>query len=145
MIGRPEATEEELDRAVRAACLGDFIETLSDGLDTEIGERGVMLSGGQRQRVAVARAFLKGAPIVILDEATSALDAQSEAVVQRAIENLMKNKTVLIIAHRLSTVIHADRIVVIQDGRLAESGSHAELMSRPKGAYVSLYRAQLQA
>ena len=145
MIGRPEATEEELDRAVRAACLGDFVETLSAGLDTEIGERGVMLSGGQRQRVAVARAFLKDAPIVILDEATSALDNQSEAVVQRAIENLMKNKTVLIIAHRLSTVIHADRIVVIQDGRLAESGSHAELVSRPDGVYASLYRAQLQA
>ncbi|MDR1533830.1 MAG: ABC transporter ATP-binding protein/permease [Planctomycetota bacterium] len=144
LLGRREATEEELRLAVSAACLSDFIYSLPGGLDTMIGERGVMLSGGQRQRVAVARAFIKDAPIVILDEATSALDYQSEAVVQKAIENLMRNKTVLIIAHRLSTVIHADRIVVIQDGLITESGTHAELVARPDSAYATLYRSQLQ-
>ncbi|MDR1520478.1 MAG: ABC transporter ATP-binding protein/permease [Planctomycetota bacterium] len=143
LMGRRDASEEDLARAAAAACLDDFVDSLPKGLDTEIGERGVMLSGGQRQRVAVARAFIKDAPIIILDEATSSLDNQSEAVVQRAIDNLMQDKTVLIIAHRLSTVIHADRIVVIQDGLAVESGTHAELLARPDGSYASLYQAQL--
>ncbi len=143
MLGKLDATAGEVERAVRAACLEEFIASLEKGLDTLIGERGVMLSGGQKQRVAIARAFLKDAPVVILDEATSALDNQSETVVQRAIENLMQNKTVLIIAHRLSTVINADRIVVLKDGEMVESGRHAELLARPNGFYASLYRTQL--
>jgi subfamily B ATP-binding cassette protein MsbA len=143
MLGKADASTEEVARAVKAACLDEFIDSLELGLDTQIGERGVMLSGGQKQRVAIARAFLKDAPIVILDEATSALDNQSEAVVQQAIENLMLNKTVLIIAHRLSTVINADRIVVIKDGLMAESGTHNELIAKEGGVYSMLYRTQL--
>lgn len=143
LLGNLDATEEDIARAVKAACLDEFIGSLRHGLDTEIGERGVMLSGGQKQRIAIARAFIKDAPIVILDEATSALDNKSEVVVQQAIENLMQNKTVLIIAHRLSTVINSDRIVVIRDGALVESGTHKELMSNPDGVYSSLYKTQL--
>ena len=143
MLGKRDATPEQLDAAIRAACLEEFITGLEAGLDTEVGERGTMLSGGQKQRVAIARAFLKDAPIVILDEATSALDTKSELVVQQAIENLMRNKTVFIIAHRLSTVINADRIVVIRDGRIVETGTHRELMEREDGMYASLYRTQL--
>ena len=142
LLGKRDATDEQVAAAVRAACLDEFIGSLELGLDTEIGERGVMLSGGQKQRVAIARAFVKDAPIVILDEATSALDNKSEAVVQQAIENLMLNKTVLIIAHRLSTVINADRIVVLKDGEMVESGTHKELIDRG-GMYSSLYRTQL--
>ncbi len=142
LVGKPGATEEEVLAAAGAACLDEFVAGLEKGLETEIGERGVTLSGGQKQRVAIARAFLKDAPVVILDEATSALDNKSEQVVQRAIENLMRNKTVLIVAHRLSTVIHADRIVVVQDGRLVESGRHEELLARG-GVYASLYQTQL--
>ena len=143
VLGKRDATQEQIDAAVRAACLDEFVAGLELGLDTHIGERGTMLSGGQRQRVAIARAFLKDAPIVILDEATSALDTKSEAVVQRAIENLMRNKTVFIIAHRLSTVVNADRIVVMQGGRLAEQGTHGELMAKPDSVYASLYKTQL--
>lgn len=143
LMGNPAASEDDLARAVRAACLEDFVHSLSGGLETVIGERGIMLSGGQKQRVAIARAFIKDAPVVILDEATSALDNQSETVVQRAIENLMRNKTVLIIAHRLSTVVAADRIVVLKDGVIVESGRHEELLVRPNGVYASLYRTQL--
>ncbi len=142
-LGRPDATMEDINRAVKAACLDEFIGSLEHGLDTVIGERGTTLSGGQKQRVAIARAFLKNAPIVILDEATSALDTKSEKVVQRAIENLMLNRTVIIIAHRLSTVINADRIVVIRDGELVESGRHDELIEREGGIYASLYKTQL--
>ena len=115
---------------------------MKDGLDTQIGERGVLLSGGQKQRIAIARAFIKNAPILILDEATSALDNKSEAVVQQAIDNLMKDRTVLVIAHRLSTVRNADCIVVINDGQIVEKGSHDELLKK-KGAYAALYRTQL--
>ena len=107
LLGKTDYTDEQLNEAIKDACLTDFIATLDKGLDTEIGERGVLLSGGQKQRVAIARAFMKNAPIVILDEATSALDNKSEAVVQQAIDNLMKNRTVLVIAHRLSTVKNA--------------------------------------
>ncbi len=141
-LGRRGASPAELDAAVKSACLGDFIATLENGLDTQIGERGVMLSGGQKQRVSIARAFLKNAPIVILDEATSALDASSEEVVQEAVENLTRNSTVLIIAHRLSTVINADRIVVLKDGVIEEEGRHEELLAKG-GIYSGLYKTQL--
>ncbi len=144
LLGRRDATEEQLAAAVRAACLEEFTSGLELGLDTQIGERGVMLSGGQKQRVAIARAFIKDAPVVILDEATSALDNQSEKIVQTAIENLMENKTVLIIAHRLSTVINADTIVVLKDGEIAETGDHRSLLAAD-GVYASLYRTQLLA
>ncbi len=144
LIGNPSATEEDLKEAVTNAHLDDFISTLKNGLDTDTGERGVMLSGGQKQRIAIARAFLKRAPIVILDEATSALDNKSEAIVQKAIENLMRNKTVFVIAHRLSTVQNADRIVVINEGNIVESGTHEELLNKGNGAYKTLYNAQFK-
>lgn len=144
MIGNPSASEEDLKRAVESAHLDDFISKLKDGLDTYIGERGVTLSGGQKQRVAIARAFLKQAPLVVLDEATSALDNQSEAIVQKAIDNLMKNRTVFVIAHRLSTIQNADKIIVINEGNIVESGTHDELMSKGNGAYKALYNAQFK-
>lgn len=144
ILGKENATEEEIAKAVKCACLDEFIATLDKGLDTEIGERGVMLSGGQKQRIAIARAFIKNAPIVILDEATSALDNKSEAIVQQAIENLMADRTVFIIAHRLSTVRNADKIVVVNYGKIAEIGTHDELIDKPDGIYASLYRTQLR-
>jgi len=142
MCGNPNATEEMLLQAVQSACLNDFISSLPLGLDTETGERGMLLSGGQKQRVAIARAFLKNAPIIVLDEATSALDNKSEKIVQQAIDNLMKDKTVFVIAHRLSTVRNADRIAVIHEGELAEIGSHEELMCITDGLYKQLYDMQ---
>ncbi|MEA4838496.1 MAG: ABC transporter ATP-binding protein [Rhodospirillaceae bacterium] len=142
LLGRENATEDEIAAAVKNACLDEFISTLDAGLDTEIGERGVLLSGGQKQRVAIARAFLKNAPIVILDEATSALDNKSEAVVQEAIANLMQDRTVFVIAHRLSTIRNADKIVVINGGMIIEQGTHSELMEK-KGAYFALYSTQI--
>ena len=141
-FGNQDVTQEQLDSAVKSACLEEFIASLPEGLDTVIGERGVTLSGGQKQRVAIARAFIKNAPILILDEATSALDNKSEAIVQQAIDNLMKNRTVLVIAHRLSTVRNADKIVVINNGEIAESGTHDELIKQ-NGAYAALYKTQL--
>lgn len=144
LLGKPDATEKEIETAVKMACLDDFVADLEKGLDTEIGERGALLSGGQRQRLSIARAFVKNAPIVILDEATSALDNKSEAVVQKAIENLMKDRTVFVIAHRLSTVQNADRIVVINDGQIVESGTHKELLELENGAYRTLYNAQFK-
>ncbi len=144
LLGKENATEDELKRAVKDACLEEFVGSLDKGLDTEIGERGVLLSGGQKQRIAIARAFLKNAPIVILDEATSALDNKSEAVVQQAIDNLMKDRTVFIIAHRLSTVRNADRIVVVNYGEIVESGTHDELLAKENGVYASLYKSQLR-
>lgn len=144
LLGKTDYTDEQLNEAVKDACLTDFIATLDKGLDTEIGERGVLLSGGQKQRVAIARAFMKNAPIVILDEATSALDNKSEAVVQQAIDNLMKNRTVLVIAHRLSTVKNADRIFVINEGRIVEQGSHEELLAL-NGEYAALYQMQFKS
>ena len=144
MLGKEGATEEEVRHAVTNACLDEFIESLPQGLDTEIGERGILLSGGQRQRIAIARAFIKNAPIVILDEATSALDNKSEQIVQQAIYNLMTDRTVFIVAHRLSTVRNADKIVVINQGEIVESGTHEELIARENSVYASLYRTQLK-
>ncbi|MDR0968079.1 MAG: ABC transporter ATP-binding protein/permease [Holosporaceae bacterium] len=137
LLGKENASQEELEQAVKSACLKDFVSKLDKGLDTEIGERGVLLSGGQKQRVAIARAFIKNAPIVILDEATSALDNKSEAIVQKAIDNLMKDRTVFVIAHRLSTVRNADKIVVVNNGEIVEIGTHDELINK-NGAYAAL-------
>ena len=144
MMGKPNATEEELSAAIESAHLKDLINELEDGVDTEIGERGLTLSGGQRQRVAIARAMIRNAPIVILDEATSALDNESEAIVQKAMDNLMKDRTVFIIAHRLSTIKNANRIAVINEGELLELGSHEELMKIPNGQYKALYDMQFK-
>ncbi len=143
LLGKNDATEEEMSQAIENACLSDFVESLENGLDTEIGERGVLLSGGQKQRIGIARAFIKDAPIVILDEATSALDNKSEAVVQQAINNLMQHRTVLIIAHRLSTVRHADKIFVINHGVIVEEGTHDELMAKQGSQYHALYNSSL--
>jgi len=144
LMGNFEASEDDIQNAVKLAHLDEFINDLEFGLDTEIGERGLNLSGGQRQRVAIARAMLRNAPIVILDEATSALDNKSEAVVQKAIDNLMKDRTVFVIAHRLSTVRHADKIVVINYGKIAEVGTHEALIADKNTIYASLYKAQLK-
>ncbi len=144
LMGNTEATSEELMNAIKAAHLQDMIAELPDGLDTKLGERGLNLSGGQRQRVAIARAILRNAPIVILDEATSALDNKSEAIVQKAMDNLMKNKTVFIIAHRLSTIKNANRIAVLNEGNLVELGSHDELIQIENGYYKNLYNMQFR-
>lgn len=141
MLGNHNASEDDVWEAVSNACLSEFVNSLEKKLDTIIGERGIMLSGGQKQRVAIARAFLKDAPVVILDEATSALDNKSEKVVQQALENLMFDRTVIVIAHRLSTVQHADKILVIQNGEILEAGTHAELIANG-GAYSDLYSTQ---
>lgn len=142
LMGNKNASEEDIQRAVVMAHLDEFLATLEKGLDTELGERGTTLSGGQRQRVAIARAMIKNAPIVILDEATSALDNKSEAIVQKALDNLMQNKTVFVIAHRLSTIKNADRIAVINEGELVELGTHDELIKIENGKYKHLYEMQ---
>lgn len=144
LLGKPNATDEEINQALKMAYLEEFVSTLANGINTEIGERGILLSGGQKQRVAIARAFLKNAPILILDEATSALDNKAEAIVQLAIDNLMKDKTVFVIAHRLSTIQNADRIAVINQGELVEIGNHKELMSLENGQYKMLYNMQFK-
>ena len=141
-LARPDADEAAIHRALDQAALADFVTSLPDGLDTRVGERGVQLSGGQRQRVAIARAFLKNAPTLILDEATSHLDAVSEAQVRSALDTLMRDRTTIVIAHRLSTVRHADLLVVLEQGRVAEIGDHAELVAR-NGLYARLIRRQL--
>lgn len=143
LLGNGDASEEVIWAALKNACLDQFVKELPNGLDTEIGERGILLSGGQKQRLAIARAFVKNAPIVILDEATSALDNKSERVVQEALDNLMKNRTVIVIAHRLSTIQNADKIVVVNDGKIAEEGTHEELIKR-NGAYAALYAMQFK-
>ncbi len=139
--GRPDASDAEVERAAREANAWEFIERLPDGLDTEVGERGVKLSGGQRQRVAIARAILMDAPILVLDEATSALDSESERLIQDALENLMRGRTAIVVAHRLSTVASLDRIVVLSHGAIAEDGTHEELVAAG-GEYASLWSRQ---
>lgn len=139
--GRPEATLEEVEKAARAANAHDFISRLPEGYDTVVGERGSRLSVGERQRVTIARAIIKDPPIIVLDEATSSLDAESESLVQDALNVLMRNRTTFVIAHRLSTVVNADRIIVLKGGHIVESGSHYELMKQ-KGYYTSLVERQ---
>jgi subfamily B ATP-binding cassette protein MsbA len=143
LYGRPDATAEAVARAARQAHAEEFILATPEGYATPVGERGVRLSGGQRQRLAIARAFLKDPPILILDEATSDLDAESEFIVQQALSDLMRGRTVLVIAHRLATVRNADRIVVVHDGRVAEAGRHDELLARD-GVYRRLYALQIE-
>lgn len=142
--GKPEASDEEIAKAVRAAALTDFIASLPEGLNTRVGEAGNLLSGGQKQRVSIARAFLKNAPILILDEATSALDSESEHQIKLAIDELMQGRTCLIVAHRLSTIDNADRIVVMSKGEVVESGTPKELLDKG-GAYADLYNHQMRS
>ena len=139
--GKPGASQEEVEAAAATAFAHDFIVQLPESYETNIGDRGIRLSGGQRQRICIARALLKNAPILILDEATSALDTESEQMVQKALDNLMANRTTFVIAHRLSTVLHADRILVLEDGRIVESGSHEELLKN-SGLYSRLHSLQ---
>ena len=141
--GRPEASDEEVKEAAVMALADEFIQKMPNGYETELGERGLMLSGGQRQRIAIARAILRNAPILLLDEATSALDAESERVVQEALERTMKGRTSLVIAHRLATVVKADRIVVLDQGRLVDTGTHAELSAKG-GALRSFGRSAIR-
>lgn len=140
--GKPGATEAEVVEAAKKANAHDFIEGLPEGYDTLVGERGVKLSGGQRQRVAIARAILKDAPILVLDEATSALDSESEKLIQAALAQLMKGRTTIVVAHRLSTIQHMDRIVVLDEGEIAEQGSHQQLLRRKNGTYAKLWKHQ---
>jgi len=139
--GKPEASDAEIEEAARIAFAHDFVKEMPDGYNTIVGERGIFLSGGQRQRLAIARAILVNAPVLILDEATSALDAESERLVQRAISNLVRDRTTIVIAHRLSTVRRADLIVVMAAGKIIEMGTHSELLNQ-NGKYRKLYELQ---
>lgn len=140
-FGRPDASEEEIRAAAKAACCDEFIERMPEGYKTMLGENGATLSGGERQRVSIARALLKDAPVVILDEATASLDPENEVFVQQAINRLVEGKTVLVIAHRLRTIAGADHIVVLENGKVTEQGTHEELMAR-HGLYEHLYSIQ---
>ena len=139
--GKPGATEAEIAKAARIALADEFIAQLPNGYETLVGERGVLLSGGQRQRIAIARAVLMDAPVLILDEATSALDTESESIVQQALANLMQDRTSIVIAHRLSTIRKANKIVVMEKGRIVETGTHDELLAM-SGTYKKLYELQ---
>ncbi len=141
--GKPDAPEADVQQAAKSAFADTFIEQLPQGYQTQVGERGVRLSGGQKQRIAIARAFLKDAPIIILDEPTSALDAESESLIKEALQRLLKGRTAVIIAHRLSTIQHADRVIVIDDGRILEEGRHEELLKRDGGLYRRYAQHQL--
>jgi len=141
--GQEEIKDSNIISAAKAANAMGFIEELPNGLDTIIGERGVKISGGQKQRLSIARAIIKNPPLLILDEATSSLDTESEKLVQEAIEKLMKDRTVLVIAHRLSTVKNADNIIVLEQGKIIEKGNHVELIDK-KGKYSELYAVQFQ-
>ena len=143
-FGRPDASDADIEKAARDALAHDFITALDKGYDTQVGERGITLSGGQRQRIAIARAILRDAPILLLDEATSALDAESETLVQQGLERLMEGRTTLVIAHRLATVLKANRILVVDDGRIVEEGTHKSLVARD-GVYARLARLQFDA
>ena len=139
---KPNASRAEIERAAKLANAHNFIKNLPEGYETMVGERGTKLSGGQRQRIAIARAILKDAPILVLDEATSALDSESETLIQDALTKLMKNRTSIVIAHRLSTVANLDRIVVLRNGKIVEQGSHEELLKQKDGAYQKLWSKQ---
>lgn len=140
-IGNPHATSADIEEASRKAYIHDFIASLPDGYDTRLGERGAKLSGGERQRISIARALLKDAPILILDEATSNLDSENEQAIREGIDNLMEGRTTLVIAHRLSTIANADRVVVLDHGRVVESGTHADLM-KGENMYARIIRVQ---
>jgi ATP-binding cassette, subfamily B, bacterial len=142
-FGRPEATDGEVERAADLAHASEFIRRLPGGFEAQLGERGVTLSGGQRQRIAIARAILRDAPLLLLDEATSSLDAESETLVQTALEELMSHRTTLVIAHRLATVLSCDRIMVLDQGRIVEQGTHASLVAA-NGLYARLARLQFE-
>jgi ABC-type multidrug transport system fused ATPase/permease subunit len=142
--GRSDIGPSRIEEAARLANAHEFIAALPEGYQTRIGERGVRLSGGQRQRIAIARAILKDPPILILDEATSSLDAESERVVQEALDRVMEHRTTFVIAHRLSTILRADKILVLKDGTIVETGTHASLLAR-QGIYAQLYETQLKA
>ena len=141
-IGKKDATDEEVMKAAKEACCEDFIKKLPNGYQTMIGENGSALSGGERQRISIARALLKDSPIILLDEATASLDAENETMIQEAISRLIKNKTVIIIAHRMRTVSGADKIVVIDKGRVAEEGTPAKLLAQ-NGIYANMVRLQM--
>lgn len=141
MYGNPKASEQQLKAVAKMAHAHDFVEKLPKQYDTLVGERGVKLSGGQRQRIAIARAMIKNAPILVLDEATSALDSESEVLIQDALWKLMEGRTAIVIAHRLSTIQKMDRIIVLDDGKIVEEGTHKELI-RTKGTYASLWNHQ---
>jgi ATP-binding cassette subfamily B protein len=143
-FGRPQASEAEVRQAAELAAASEFIARLPQGFDTPIGERGVTLSGGQRQRIAIARAILREAPLLLLDEATSSLDAESEVLVQAALARMMRDHTTIVIAHRLATVLKCDRILVMDQGRIAEEGTHETLVARG-GLYARLAKLQFQA
>jgi ATP-binding cassette subfamily B protein len=139
--GRPGASQEEVEAAARVAQIHGFITGLPEGYGTKVGERGLKLSGGEKQRVAMARVMLKNPPVLVLDEATSALDSRTEQALQEALERVAAGRTTLVIAHRLSTVIDADEIVVLEEGRVAERGTHAQLLAR-RGLYADMWRRQ---